>query len=63
MSWWNARQNCIDLGGYLATPEDATENVQFLTRATGIWLGLSDVAVEGAWVTSKLAVPGVKMNF
>uniref|UniRef100_A0A3Q2GT53 C-type lectin domain family 3 member B n=1 Tax=Equus caballus TaxID=9796 RepID=A0A3Q2GT53_HORSE len=52
-----ASEDCISRGGTLGTPQTGVENdalYEYLRQAVGaeaeIWLGLNDMAAEGAWV-------------
>ena len=56
MTWTNARQACINMGGHLVTITSAAENnFVFNTWPSG-WIGFTDEAVEGQWrwVTGEL---------
>ncbi|HWO26639.1 MAG TPA: C-type lectin domain-containing protein [Kofleriaceae bacterium] len=46
-SWSQAKAACAADGAYLAIPGDATE----AAALDGDWMGLTDVAVEGQWLT------------
>jgi hypothetical protein len=49
MTWTQARQACIDMGGHLVTITSAGENnFVFNTWPSG-WIGFNDEAVEGQW--------------
>lgn len=49
MTWTNARQACINMGGHLVTITSAAENnFVFNTWPSG-WIGFTDEAVEGQW--------------
>ena len=53
MTWTNAKKYCIAQGGHLATISNATEN-QFVFNLGGqqsTWIGLTDEAVEGTFVS------------
>ena len=53
VSWFEARDFCADMGGYLATigSKEEDELVFNLTGKNGdIWLGATDEAEEGNWV-------------
>jgi hypothetical protein len=61
-TWSASEQEAVALGGYLVTISDAAENAwvldTFVTtpgRSIGLWLGLTDQAVEGTfvWVTGE----------
>ncbi|XP_029773723.1 tetranectin [Suricata suricatta] len=52
-----ASEDCISRGGTLGTPQTGSENdalYEYLRQSVGaeaeIWLGLNDMAAEGAWV-------------
>ncbi|KAM9186437.1 tetranectin isoform 1-T2 [Dugong dugon] len=52
-----ASEDCISHGGTLGTPQTGSENdalYEYLVQSVGaeaeIWLGLNDMAAEGAWV-------------
>lgn len=47
LSWVQARTACGDDGAYLAIPDDAAE----AALLDGDWMGLTDAAVEGQWLT------------
>ncbi len=57
VTWEEAQARCKKMGGYLVTIATAEENkfVAQLVGAQETWIGLSDVAKEGAWkwVTSE----------
>jgi len=49
MTWTDARQACINMGGHLVTITSAGENnFVFNTWPSG-WIGFNDEAVEGQW--------------
>ena len=50
-NWTSAQSSCTQAGGYLVSIGDANENaaVDSLCQ-TACWIGLTDTAVEGAWV-------------
>nr|XP_032813705.1 tetranectin [Petromyzon marinus] len=65
-TFYEAGEACVHLGGSLAVPRDADENaavVRLARRALGpianVWVGLSDVASEGAFRDQS----GVAVNF
>lgn len=52
-----ASEDCISLGGTLSAPHSGSENDalhDYVRQSVGataeVWLGLNDLAVEGAWV-------------
>ena len=55
LSWREARQRCLEMGGHLAVVTDEPRN-SFLTallRSQGVnaaWLGATDELIEGQWV-------------
>jgi hypothetical protein len=51
-NWTLAQARCVADGGYLAVPDDLAENdfVRGLNGGT-LWLGVTDSASEGSWVT------------
>ncbi len=57
LSWHEARQKCLDLGGRLADVRNAYENT-FLTKLAvaqnvdTVWLGATDEVTEGRWLWS-----------
>jgi hypothetical protein len=49
MTWTNARQACLNMGGHLVTITSSGENnFVFNTWPSG-WIGFTDEAVEGQW--------------
>jgi hypothetical protein len=53
-TWPDARDNCVAEGGHLVCLGSAEENGFVTTQAglhatTGVWIGFSDVDVEGSW--------------
>lgn len=55
LSWPEARDKCVELGGQLATVKNADENEFILALASrassdSFWLGATDEASEGNWV-------------
>ena len=54
-NWDEHQANCSSEGGYLAIPDDATEQQAILDIAGGntIWIGVDDMASEGDYVTVK----------
>ena len=57
--WTTQRTACTADGGYLVEPDDAAElaAVNMLAGAVEIWVGLSDLATEGTFVTGRGAAP------
>jgi hypothetical protein len=50
-SWHDARDYCDKQGGYLASVQDAAENLFIYSLTNGnSWLGATDEVVEGHWV-------------
>ena len=47
--WTTARQNCIDMGGYLVTVTTAAENSFIFGLWPSGWIGLTDEVIEGTW--------------
>ncbi|MEC8253501.1 MAG: kelch repeat-containing protein [Planctomycetota bacterium] len=53
MTWQQAEQVAVSSGGHLATIRDPAENAWALqTFGANLWIGLNDLAVEGAYVWS-----------
>ncbi|XP_017010821.2 accessory gland protein Acp29AB-like [Drosophila takahashii] len=53
-SWQGAEETCLQMGGHLATIQDSLElNAigEQLERSTSYWLGISDIAKEGEFVS------------
>jgi hypothetical protein len=49
MTWTNARQACINMGGHLVTITSSSENnFVFNTWPSG-WIGFTDEGIEGQW--------------
>jgi hypothetical protein len=50
-SWHEARDYCNEQGGYLASVQDAAENLFIYSLSKGnSWLGATDEVVEGHWI-------------
>jgi hypothetical protein len=49
MTWPEARAEAEALGGYLATINDADENVWVSLNLSSGWIGANDIAAEGVW--------------
>ena len=47
--WSVARQNCINMGGYLVTVTTAAENNFIFGLWPSGWIGLTDEVTEGVW--------------
>jgi hypothetical protein len=50
VSWFAARDYCVQRGYHLVTIEDAVENVWVTSKGGGIWIGLNDLMSEARWV-------------
>jgi hypothetical protein len=51
MTWADAEEYAVSLGGHLVTINDAAENDWLIaTFGTQYWMGMNDIAVEGTWV-------------
>jgi hypothetical protein len=48
-TWTTARQNCINMGGYLVTVTTAAENSFIFGLWPSGWIGLTDEVNEGVW--------------
>ena len=57
--WTAQRTTCTDEGGYLVEPGDAAEMtaVNMLAGAVEIWVGVTDQATEGTFLTGRGAAP------
>ncbi len=49
MTWTNARQSCLNMGGHLVTITSAAENTFIFNLWPSGWIGLTDEVVEGQW--------------
>jgi hypothetical protein len=49
MTWTDARQACVNMGGYLVTVTSAAENNFIFNLWPSGWIGLTDEVVEGQW--------------
>jgi hypothetical protein len=49
MTWTDARQACINMGGYLVTVTSPAENNFIFNLWPNGWIGLTDEVVEGQW--------------
>ena len=49
MTWTDARQACINMGGHLVTVTTAAENNFIFNLWPSGWIGLTDEVVEGQW--------------
>ena len=54
LSWHQAQQRCLELGGHLAVVKSEDENQFLMSLMKGhgisvVWLGASDEKVEGSW--------------
>jgi len=49
MTWTDARQACINMGGHLVTIANAAENTFVFNTWPSGWIGFTDEAVEGQW--------------
>jgi hypothetical protein len=49
MTWTDARQACLNMGGHLVTVTTPAENNFIFNLWPSGWIGLSDEAVEGQW--------------
>ena len=49
MTWTDARQACLNMGGHLVTVTTAAENTFIFNLWPNGWIGLTDEAVEGTW--------------
>lgn len=49
MTWTNARQACLNMGGHLVTVTSAAENTFIFNLWPSGWIGLTDEVVEGQW--------------
>jgi hypothetical protein len=58
-SWTTQRTACASDGGYLVIPDDAAELTALTALAAGAetWLGITDVATEGTFLTVRGAPP------
>lgn len=54
VTWKRAKAICDSLGGYLAIPNNASENTFLRTLAAGTstWIGISDESVEGKFISA-----------
>lgn len=54
LNWDTAEAGCEAEGGYLAIPDDLAEN-DFVRQldAGNVWIGVTDRATEGVWLTIK----------
>jgi len=60
VSWFTAELDCESDGGHLAIPDDAIENGWINDQTTG-WIGVSDHAREGSFVTVTGGPPTITM--
>jgi hypothetical protein len=58
-TWGVQRNACTADGGYLVEPDDAAElaAVNMLAGAVEIWIGITDQATEGTFLTGRGAAP------
>ena len=49
MTWTDARQACLNMGGHLVTVTTAAENSFIFNLWPNGWIGLTDELVEGQW--------------
>jgi hypothetical protein len=49
MTWTDARQACINMGGHLVTVTTAAENNFIFNLWPSGWIGLTDEVSEGTW--------------
>jgi hypothetical protein len=49
MTWTDARQACLNMGGHLVTSTSLAENNFLFSLWPNGWIGLSDEVVEGQW--------------
>jgi len=49
MTWTNARQACLNMGGHLVTVTSQSENNFIFNLWPSGWIGLTDEVVEGQW--------------
>lgn len=49
MTWTDARQACLNMGGHLVTSTTLAENNFLFNLWPNGWIGLTDEAVEGTW--------------
>jgi hypothetical protein len=49
MTWTNARQACLNMGGHLVTVTSPAENNFIFNLWPNGWIGLTDEVVEGQW--------------
>ena len=49
MTWTDARQACLNMGGHLVTVTSAAENNFIFNLWPSGWIGLTDEVVEGQW--------------
>ena len=48
LTWANAKDKCIEIGGVMATPKTLEEQVQLLTFVKNpIWIDCNDIQEEG----------------
>ena len=55
LTWWEAKEECKQLGGWLVEIESEEQNDELYEEArkhniAEAWIGLSDAAKEGEWV-------------
>lgn len=49
--WPIARASCSNEGGFLAFPSSQAEAIQLAAAGTSTWIGITDTAIEGTWLT------------
>lgn len=49
MTWTDARQSCLNMGGHLVTSTSLAENNFLFNLWPNGWIGLTDEVVEGQW--------------
>ena len=58
LTWWEAKEECKQLGGWLVEIESEEQNDALYEEAreqkigSSAWIGLSDTAKEGEWIWS-----------
>ncbi|KAH8360818.1 hypothetical protein KR084_004356 [Drosophila pseudotakahashii] len=65
-SWQGAEETCTQMGGHLATIQDRLElNAigEQLERSTSYWLGISDIAKEGEFVSVASGKPATFLSW